>query len=257
MKLVSFSVVNYRSIEKSPKLEIKDSLTVLLGPNNEGKSNFLNAIATALNILERLKYYSAKEFGSAKKNKRIVFSPRLVSERVYSWERDFPIYKQENEQEGATEFTLEFQLTEEENVSFRDKVQSGLTGILPVLITASQTGFTFRVKKKGAAILSNKVGEIARFISNNLVFQYIPTVRTAKGSRKIVEDVVEKEIEVLGNSQDYKNALKEISRIQQPILSTISKNITQELKNFLPQVKSVKIKINASSKKFVGFNRFR
>ena len=40
MRLVSFSVTNYRSITKAYKLPIRQA-TILIGPNNEGKSNIL------------------------------------------------------------------------------------------------------------------------------------------------------------------------------------------------------------------------
>lgn len=41
MKLVSFSVTNYRSITKAHKISL-GQYTVLLGKNNEGKSNISN-----------------------------------------------------------------------------------------------------------------------------------------------------------------------------------------------------------------------
>ena len=47
MQLVSFSVTNYRSITAAYKLSVRQS-TVLIGPNNEGKSNVLRALVTAL-----------------------------------------------------------------------------------------------------------------------------------------------------------------------------------------------------------------
>ena len=50
MKLVSFSVTNYRSITKAHKIAI-GQYTVLLGKNNEGKSNISNALNCAMNIL--------------------------------------------------------------------------------------------------------------------------------------------------------------------------------------------------------------
>jgi len=51
MQLISFSLKNYRSIEKTPKLPIDPELTVLIGPNNEGKSNLLRGFAGALDLL--------------------------------------------------------------------------------------------------------------------------------------------------------------------------------------------------------------
>lgn len=47
MKLVEFSVTNYRSITKAHKIELQN-LTVLVGKNNEGKSNLLTALNVAM-----------------------------------------------------------------------------------------------------------------------------------------------------------------------------------------------------------------
>jgi len=42
MRLIRFSVLNYRSITTAHKIEMSN-LTVLVGKNNEGKSNILRA----------------------------------------------------------------------------------------------------------------------------------------------------------------------------------------------------------------------
>jgi len=51
MELISFSVQNYRSIAKANRIEVGRS-TVLVGPNNEGKSNVLRALVTAMEVLK-------------------------------------------------------------------------------------------------------------------------------------------------------------------------------------------------------------
>ena len=76
MKLVEFSVTNFRSITKAHKIKLQD-MTVLVGKNNEGKSNLL----TALNVaMEAIIQHSHDEY-------------RYVGyrNRLYIWERDFPI----------------------------------------------------------------------------------------------------------------------------------------------------------------------
>ncbi|HYD82192.1 MAG TPA: AAA family ATPase [Paucimonas sp.] len=50
MRLVSFSVTNFRSITDAHKIPISDS-TVLIGRNNEGKSNLLRALSIAMKAL--------------------------------------------------------------------------------------------------------------------------------------------------------------------------------------------------------------
>lgn len=69
MQLVNFSVTNYRSITKAHKINLQN-ITVLVGRNNEGKSNILMALNVAMetmmqhanhaNVHERL--YDCKNF---------------------------------------------------------------------------------------------------------------------------------------------------------------------------------------------------
>ena len=47
MKLSDFSVVNYRSITTARKIKT-NNMTVLVGKNNEGKSNILRALTLSL-----------------------------------------------------------------------------------------------------------------------------------------------------------------------------------------------------------------
>jgi len=50
MKLVDLSVTNYRSITNAHKITLQN-LTVLVGKNNEGKSNLLTALNVAMTTL--------------------------------------------------------------------------------------------------------------------------------------------------------------------------------------------------------------
>jgi predicted ATP-dependent endonuclease of OLD family len=52
MKLVSLTVENFRSITSARKIPISQ-MTTLIGPNNEGKSNILRALAIAMTSLLR------------------------------------------------------------------------------------------------------------------------------------------------------------------------------------------------------------
>ena len=51
MKLASFSVTNYRSITTAHKIRT-NNMTVLVGKNNEGKSNILRALTLAMNVMK-------------------------------------------------------------------------------------------------------------------------------------------------------------------------------------------------------------
>jgi len=53
MQLVNFSVTNYRSITKAHKINLQN-ITVLVGRNNEGKSNILMALNVGKRQILRL-----------------------------------------------------------------------------------------------------------------------------------------------------------------------------------------------------------
>lgn len=55
VKLKSFTVQKYRSIIAAKRIPTGKT-TILVGPNNEGKSNILRALVTAMNILTRERY---------------------------------------------------------------------------------------------------------------------------------------------------------------------------------------------------------
>ncbi len=50
MKLISFSVTNYRGITNAHMIRLKD-LTVLVRENSEGKSNLLTALNVTITLL--------------------------------------------------------------------------------------------------------------------------------------------------------------------------------------------------------------
>lgn len=52
MKLVSFSLQKYRSIQKAEKISL-GSMTILVGPNNEGKSNILRGLVSGVALLSQ------------------------------------------------------------------------------------------------------------------------------------------------------------------------------------------------------------
>jgi len=235
MKLTSFAVQNYRSITQTRKLSIGD-FTVLIGPNNEGKSNILRAIVTVLGIVAGLSEIT-------------IYRGRLArlgpySRRPYDWDRDFPISLQRKHPNGESVFNLVFKLTAGEVNEFWEGVKSNIDGILPVQITIGRNEPTFKVAKKGPGgkALSQKAEAIARFIGKRFEFQYIPTVRTAEMAADIVREMVAKELKVVETDPIYQTALKELAKLQAPVLNKLSETITDTLKSFLPNIKNVVLK---------------
>lgn len=86
MKLISFSVTNYRSITTAHKIPLSN-LTVLVGRNNEGKSNLLMALNIAMSAI-------LLESKISDRSVRLSYKSYKYKNIDYDWSRDFPIQLQ-------------------------------------------------------------------------------------------------------------------------------------------------------------------
>lgn len=240
MRLLSFSVTNYRSLTTAHKLPLSDA-TILLGQNNEGKSNLLAALAAAMTVVSQLA------------QRRLVQGRLRIPHRptdFYVWERDFPISLQEDHPEGESIFRLEFKLSDKERNDFWTEVKSSLNENLPIEIRLGRSDPAFKVVKKGpgAVALNKKAQLIADFIGKRVEFTYIPAVRTATAAIDVVRDMVERELRLLERDEDYRKLVKALADAQRPTLKAISKRIGTALRDFLPQIKSVDVTASEDSR---------
>lgn len=237
MRIVSFSVRNFRSISKTAKLRFHDGITTLIGPNNEGKSNILLALVAALDVASRLHHYTLLRGGR-------LYAPHL-GDRVYRWAADFPVALQATVPRGRSEFDLEFELTTSEVAAFRSEIQSSLNGTLPIRIELGQEEPKFAVRKRGPGgkALSAKASKIARFIGNRIDLLYIPAIRPASAATSVIEQMVAMQLSSLQQNAEYKAAMARVEELQQPLLRTIGKSISETLKVFLPDVRDVNVAI--------------
>lgn len=232
MELVSFTVQNFRSIVKAHKLPISRS-TVLVGPNNEGKSNILKALVAAMRVLtiwkEGFLSDSASSYSMLKRN------------GIYDWELDYPIALQEEKPNGETTFDVEFKLTGEDTDDFWTEVRSRLNDTLPIRITIDSKKCAIKVMKKGPGgpALSQKSKQIAGFVSKRIACDYIPAIRTAESAQRIVDELVERELQVVESNPAFQDAMTKIAEIQKPVLEKLGTSIHATLVQFLPSVKSV------------------
>lgn len=234
MQLVSFSVEDFRSITTAYKLPIKQT-TILVGPNNEGKSNILRALVTSLEVLAA--------FGGRRiSGGRIRY---LVTRESYNWSNDFPVSLQEKYPKGESTFGLEFRLDAQEIEEFHTEVGSNLNGNLPIRLTLGREDPGFKVVKRGPGgpALSRKAASIANFVAKRININYIPAVRTSDAAEEIVNRMVERALASVEQDPAYQAALAEVSKLQQPLLDSISEGIRHTLKEFLPNVKHVKVAI--------------
>lgn len=242
MKLVAITVKNFRSITKAYKLQL-GSMTVLIGRNNEGKSNFLRALVAGLTVLRRNHRIVRMSAGV----RTVLYGNSYQYQRngVYNWESDFPIDLQSAHPEGTSDITLEFALDDPELKVFRKKIGSNLNGNLPIKVSIGRESLVVSIPKQGpgAKGLTQKSSEIAEFVRQRLDFQYIPAVRTAQRTHEIVDEMLAEALSSVENDPKYKNAIKAIAEVQKPVLDQISQSIKQTLIQFLPAIKNVKVQI--------------
>lgn len=239
MKLKTISVEKYRSITAAKRITLGRS-TVLVGPNNEGKSNLLRALVIAMTVLTR--------------GRRVLLDGRrrLVryQQEGYNWELDFPVSLQAKNPNGQSIITIEFELTAKELAEFKTEIKSTITGTLPLRIAIGQKGVSIKFNKKGSgsAILSKKSDIIASFVSDRVDFEHIPAVRTADSAERIVSHMVSRELSVLEENDEYIKALQKVQDLQEPILHDLSVSIKDTLNKFLPKIKDVQISIDSSER---------
>jgi hypothetical protein len=174
----------------------------------------------------------------------------IRSAKYYNWEKDFPVVQQRRYPNGASEFVLEFELDPNELVDFRNEVGSRLNGNLPIRIALGHDGIKVDVAKqgRGGRTLTQKSALVADFIKRRLDFQYIPAVRTAKSAQDVVDGMLEAELQAVEGDPKYSEALEEIARLQQPVLDRLSKAILGMLRQFLPAIRDVRVRIASEAR---------
>lgn len=241
MQLVNFSATNYRSITSAHKISFSN-VTVLIGRNNEGKSNLLRALEAAMLLLQRHAHTMPRR-------------PRtmLSDTSPYLWARDFPIQFQSRRTSTQTILKLEFLLDEAECLLFKQEIGSSLNGSLPleIKIGKDQEPEIRLIKSgKGTKALTAKSPAIARFVAQRIHFNYIPAVRTDSTTIELITGLLSQELRTLETDDRYLNALATIAELQKPILEELAARVHGPLKEFLPSIKSVKLEISELSRRY-------
>ena len=228
MKLVEFSVTNYRSITKAHRIVLQN-LTVLVGKNNEGQSNLL----TALNVAMTAVIMHSKNEGRVYRSSR---------ESSYIWTRDFPIQFQGRKSGVESIFRLKFSLEEGELGEFH--MQTGTRGneIIPIEVKFAKDNVAkIEVPKRGSPAYKNKSKQITEFISKRISFNYIQAVRTEEMAISAVQEVVSGELRLLQRNEEYVKAQKKVNDMQQQVFNNIAKQLLEPLKIFLPNLNDISI----------------
>jgi len=242
MKLVNFSVTNYRSITNAHKINLQN-FTILVGKNNEGKSNLLNALSVAMKVL--------MHYG---RTVDPLFFGYKFWRKIYDWNRDFPIQYQGRKHGLESIFKLEFCLDEEELAEFHKETKTtGNANIAVVIKINKDNEIRVEVPKRGTSTYNKKSQQIAKFISQRVSFNYIEAIRTQNMAIDVLKDVIVDRLQTLSKNEEYINCVDKINSLQQEILDNISEPLLEPLKLFLPQINNVRITVEKNDflKKYI------
>ncbi len=233
MKLVSFEITNYRSIKKSGRIRLEGGACVLIGPNNEGKSNIARGLVLAL---ESLRLVRANDFSNTR-----------LRPSIYEWERDFPLDKQASHPAGESKFLLELELEGSEIADFVRETGSKLNGRLPLLVVwgnKSRPSVVIHKKGRGQKTLSGKADRIAKFVGGRFDIQHIPALRSANDALRVINSMLAESFRAVESTAEFQEAITQIRRLQDPILRRLGDGLHQALRGFLPDILQVRIEVD-------------
>ena len=242
MRLADFSVNNYRSITTARKIKT-NNMTVLVGKNNEGKSNILRALTLAMDIM---KIYCSDP-------RSLQIAVRSYLKNHYLWEKDYPVSLQERNPNGFSSIDLNFELDDRDISTIRGLTGIRLSGCIPVRVSTNGITAKVDIPKRGTPAFSDATNKkkIIEYVCFSIDFNFIPAVRTENDALKVIESLIEKSLDTLDDNPEYIEATQKIEQLQQGILDGLSHQIVNPLQSFLPTVRNIKIHMRSEKRKVV------
>lgn len=245
MRLESFQVNYFRSIKNSEPIHLNQK-TIIVGKNNEGKSNYLKALNIALSILldrRRVELFIRR--------KRY-----LNDDSIFNWERDYPVNLQNKKRQPSTKFKLTFNLTDEdvENIKSLINVEIKFELIIEIEINKNDLSLNIyytpkNIRKK---LKESQIDKVCDYITKEIYFTYIPAIRTERASLNIIESLINKKLDSLEENEDYNKAKSFIQSKQNELLINLSHELVDKLHTFVPELKNVQLSAEYESRHSYG-----
>lgn len=245
MRLESFQVNHFRSIKNSEPIHLNQK-TIIVGKNNEGKSNYLKALNIALSILldrRRVELFIRR--------KRY-----LNDDSIFNWERDYPVNLQNKKRQPSTKFKLTFNLTNEdvENIKSLINVEIKFELIIEIEINKNDLSLNIyytpkNIRKK---LKESQIDKVCDYITKEIYFTYIPAIRTERASLNIIESLINKKLDSLEENEDYNKAKSFIQLKQNELLINLSHELVDKLHTFVPELKNVQLSAEYESRHSYG-----
>lgn len=246
MKLVEFSVERYRSLIQKSTIKIKDK-TIIIGPNNEGKSNILRALVIAFRILEmnHFFYYSPYSRDSVPAD---VVSYRLRGSGVsFNWKDDYPRSLLNNGSKRSICFTLTFDVNDNDKRELSKELKrefdlETVSCSIKINRYDCYLELPFISKKER----NHTVTMILNYISECNKICYIDAIRTASTAHDSIKRLLEIETANITSSRKYQKLLKDIYGLYEEKIRNISSVLTDSLKGFVSSINQAKIEMPES-----------
>lgn len=217
------------------------NMTVLVGRNNEGKSNILSALSLAMEIMQLY----------ARNPRLLNLSGNRYLKSRYKWERDYPVSLQNSKPNGYSSVDFNFSLSTDELQSVRAITGIWLNSNLPVRVSINDDDISITIPKRGTPAFGNDENRqrAVEFVCGKIDFNYIPAVRTETDTLRVVEALIEKELSSLETLPEYIAATEHIERLQKSVLDRISSRIVGPLQTFMPSVRDFQIHIQREQRR--------
>lgn len=252
MRLEEVSVSNYRSIGKKTTFRLHE-LTTLIGPNNEGKTNLLRALALGMRMIRtwsELPEETTKTGELSGPRVALVYQAHPSRRRgdpnvdvPFEWQQDYPLSKQATKSARPTELRLKFQLDDHERDEFKSQTGLQINGDLPVLLQLSRTATSIGILKQGPSGSKYQANahRITKFIADRVTHVLVPAVRTMEQARSLLNELASIRLSALAESDAYKLALQQVNELRNEAVKEVQNDLQQSISTYLPSIEAVEV----------------
>lgn len=228
MRINQVTIKRYRSIYDTIKCNLH-SYTVIVGPNNTGKSNILRAIRLALS--------------PANSRRTLPRSLRRGFESVgYFPEIDYPVGRRK-QAKTTIELELEFSDKEKDNENFPQSIKNFATIKFSKEFDCKDGTCITKI-----ADLSNQaeIEKIERYILSNSSFLLIPSNRIFQdpSTSGVLRELTKSIFRNISQSRAAINALSKLRQRAQTEVEKAERIISEELKKFLPDLGNITLQLS-------------
>lgn len=253
MRLTKVAVQKYRSIDHQAEFHVGD-FTVLVGPNNQGKSNLLRAAVLAMEIVQSWATVPGPMGSQSQLPLRLLLRPRnrLAGRQVarfgdsvgYDWDRDFPLFARDRRgAQKSTVVNLEFELDELEQTEFKSATTITTNQRLPIRVTLNEDRVSLTVPKQGKGQHGERAQEIAKFISERVALLHVPAVRTGSIALNIAEEILQSRRRELARTPEYREAIAQMRQLDQTAVEDVQALLYGTLQRFVPGMEGLELQV--------------